>query len=323
MRILVTGGLGFLGSHVAHTLARSGEDVAVLDDASRGNTDNLRLLERDVPIISGDVRDRETVAAAVAGRDVVVHMAAVQGTGTFYREPERVLDVNVGGTLEVVRACVSAGVRRVVFASSSEVYATPAVFPTPEEVPATIPDVLNPRFSYSGSKIIGELLVVNYSRRAGIEYTVLRYHNVYGPRMGWDHVIPQFIMRLERGETFTVEGDGSQTRAFCYVTDAAEATARATTLDAAAGQIINVGNSDEELTIDQVISMLGEVSGKRIAPRYGAPAEGGTPRRCPDIRRARELLGYAPTVSFREGLRLTYRWYAGAIAEGIMPGARP
>lgn len=317
MRVLVTGGSGFVGSHLASALVRAGHRVAVLDDSSRGTAANLA--DVDVETVTGDVRDAATVRRACAGADVVAHLAAVQGTGNFYRAPARVLDVNVGGTLEIVRAASAAGVRRVVFASSSEIYATPPVVPTPEEVPAVIPDVRNPRFSYSGSKIVGELLVLHFAQAAGFEPTIVRYHNVYGPRMGWDHVIPQFVMRLERGEPFTVQGDGSQTRAFCYVTDAIDATVRACTLDGAAGGIFNIGNDEREWTINELIGLLAEVSGKRIVPQYGPPAMGGTPRRLPDIARARELLEYAPRVTLREGLAATYEWYRDEIRRGGGP----
>lgn len=312
--MLVTGGLGFLGSLVSRAMVAAEHDVVILDDASRSAPESAQ--EIDVPIIHGDVRSAETVERACRQVDVVVHLAAVQGTATFYREPARVLDVNVGGTLEVVRAAVRAGVRRVIFASSSEIYATPPIVPTPEQVPAVIPDVLNPRFSYSGSKIIGELLVINAMRAAGAEYTILRYHNVYGPRMGWDHVIPQFISRLERGEPFTVEGDGSQTRAFCYCSDAVDATARAAFQPTAANVVLNVGNDERECTITELISLLAEISGKSIQPIYGSAAAGGTTRRCPDIGLARTLLGYVPRVGLQEGLELTYAWYRDALANG-------
>lgn len=316
MRFLVTGGSGFLGSHLVSALLAAGHDVRTLDDRSRGTADLAGL---NVETIAGDVRDAETVRRACAGIEVVAHLAAVQGTGNFYRAPARVLDVNVGGTLEIVRAAASAGVRRILFASSSEIYATPPVVPTPEDVPAVIPDVRNPRFSYSGSKIVGELLVLHGAAAGGFEPTIVRYHNVYGPRMGWDHVIPQFITRLERGEPFTVQGDGTQTRAFCYVSDAVDATVRACTLERAAGEILNIGNDQRESTIDELIALLAEVSGKPITPRYGAPAPGGTPRRLPDIARARDLLGYAPRVSLREGLTATYEWYRDELRRGGGP----
>lgn len=313
MRVLVTGGLGFLGGGVTKALRDRGHDVLVFDDASRGSRRNLEELSLDVPVVAGDVRDTTAVREACRTVKVVVHLAAVQGTGTFYAAPDRVLDVNVTGVLNAARACAEAGVRRLVFASSSEVYGVPAVIPTPEDSPLVIPDVLNPRFSYAGSKVIGELVVINYARQLGFEYTILRYHNVYGPRMGWDHVIPQFIARLERGEEFVVQGSGRETRAFCYIDDAAEGTLRATESPAAANEVFNIGNPEKEWSIDELVALLSEVSGKRIESRHVPLAAGSTPRRMPDISRARRLLGYEPRVTLRDGLARTYAWYARAL----------
>lgn len=221
--------------------------------------------------------------------------------------------------MNLARACAARGVRRLVFASSSEIYAHPPIVPTPETVPAVVPDVLNRRFSYSGSKLVGELIVINFAREHGFEFVVLRYHNVYGPRMGWDHVVPQFIARLVRKEPFTVQGDGTQTRAFCYVIDAVDATVRATLWPRAANALLNIGNPEREWTINELILTLQRISGSSVTPIYGPDAEGGTPRRCPDISRARELLEYEPRVQLEAGLAETYRWYAQALARGEGP----
>ena len=147
----------------------------------------------------------------------------------FYEIPDAVLDVNLRGVLNVAQACAVEDVRRLVFSSSSEVYGIPSEFPTPESAPLVVPDPTNPRWSYGASKIAGELVVTHTARRHGFESVILRYHNVYGPAMGWDHVVPQFISRLIRDEEFTVQGDGSQRRAFCYVDDAVAPTAAALT----------------------------------------------------------------------------------------------
>jgi nucleoside-diphosphate-sugar epimerase len=242
-----------------------------------------------------------------------VHLAAIQGTGNFYELPDRVLDVNLRGTLNVAEACAAEGVGRLVFASSSEVYGEPGLFPTPEEHPLSVPDPRNPRYSYGASKIAGELVVINAARVHGFEFTILRYHNVYGPAMGWDHVIPQFIHRLELGEEFTIQGDGAQTRSFCYVDDAVAATVAAVTELAAANEIINVGNP-EEITIDELAARLGRIAGKPVEPRHVPFAGEGTRRRVPSVERARELLGFVPKVSLDEGLRETYRWYSERLA---------
>lgn len=313
MNVLVTGGLGFLGSRLATALAGAGHPTTVLDNGFRESGES----PAGVQTLTADVRDADAVRAACRGAEVVVHLAAVQGTGNFYRIPDEVLDVNLRGVLNVAEACGDEGVRRFVFSSSSEVYGEPGTFPTPEDQPLSVPDVLNPRYSYGGSKVAGELAVVNYARRRGFEFTILRYHNVYGPAMGWDHVIPQFIRRLELGEEFTIQGDGEQTRSFCYVDDAVGATLAAVTAPEAANEILNVGNP-EEVTINELAALLARVAGKPIEPRH-VPFEGeGTRRRVPAVERARELLGFRPRVSLEEGLRATYRWYAEQLSREAM-----
>src|SRR5262249_9106184 len=157
--------------------------------------------------------------------------------------------------------------------------AVPETFPTPESAPLVVPDPTNPRWSYGGSKIAGELVVVNWARRHDFEYVVLRFHNVYGPGMGWDHVIPQFVERLERGDELTVHGAGGQRRAFCYVDDGTPPTVAALVEPAAANGIFNVGNPGEEHTIDELVAALARVSGKTIEPRHVPAAAGGTHRR--------------------------------------------
>ena len=193
----MTGGRGFIGARLVDALVERGDIVRILDDGSRGEAPALDVVET----FEADVRDGEAVRAACRDVDVAVHLAAVQGTGNFYSSPDLVLDVNLRGVLNIADACATEGVRRLVFSSSSEVYGLPSVFPTPESEPLVVPDPTNPRWSYGGSKIVGELVVVNAARRHGFEYVILRYHNVYGPAMGWDHVIPQFVSRLARGES--------------------------------------------------------------------------------------------------------------------------
>jgi nucleoside-diphosphate-sugar epimerase len=309
VKILVTGGLGFIGRGLTAALAERGHEVAALDNGWRSDAE----AGAGVELITADVRDTGAIADAIDGAEIVVHLAAIQGTRNFYELPELVLDVNVRGVLNVAEACATHRVRRLVFSSSSEVYGVPQRFPTPETEPLVVPDPLNPRWSYGGSKVIGELAVANLARRHDFEFSILRYHNVYGPQMGWDHVIPEFIKRLELGEEFTVQGDGEQKRAFCFVDDAVAATVAAVLEPGAAGGIFNVGNPAQEASINELISLLSRVSGKPIEPHY-EPFEGeGTRRRLPDISRAGEVLGFEPQVTLEEGLRRTYEWYAAAL----------
>lgn len=306
MKVLVTGGRGFIGARLVDHVLAAGADVRVLDDGSRGTAE----LPRGIEVVEGDVRDPEVVRVACRGMDVVAHFAAVQGTRNFYERPDVVLDVNLRGVLNVAQGCADERVGRLVFASSSEVYGIPTTFPTSESEALVIPDPTNPRWSYSASKIAGELVVIHNARRHGFEYVVLRYHNVYGPAMGLDHVIPQFIERLVTGEEFVVQGDGSQRRAYCYVDDVLVPTANALSAAEARNGIYNVGNPAEEYSVDELIRVLERVTGRRIAARYTPFEQAGTSRRLPDVARAERLLGLEPRVTLEEGLRRTYDWYA-------------
>jgi dTDP-glucose 4,6-dehydratase/UDP-glucose 4-epimerase len=313
VKILVTGGRGFIGARLVDHLVSQGADVRVLDDGSRGRAE----LPPEVEALEGDVRDAEVVRAACRGVDAVAHFAAVQGTRNFYELPDVVLDVNLRGVLNVAQACAAEEVSRLVFSSSSEVYGIPAEFPTPESAPLVVPDPANPRWSYSASKIAGELVVVHAARRHGFEYVILRYHNVYGPAMGYDHVVPQFISRLLNGEEFTVQGDGTQRRAFCYVDDVVGPTATALAVAKAANHIFNIGNPAAEHSVNELVAALERVGGRAITPRYVPFEQGGTDRRLPDVRQAQLILGLRPTVMLEEGLRRTYDWYASRLVESI------
>lgn len=313
-RYLVTGGFGFLGAPLVHALVAGGHAVRVLDNGARGSAERLDDVRGDVEILVGDVRDPDTVHRAVTGVDAVCHLASVNGTRYFYEHPASVLDVGVRGMLNVLDACLRADVGELVVASSSEVYQTPPQVPTDERVPLSIPDIKNPRYSYAGAKIITELMALHYGREYLERVVVFRPHNVFGPDMGREHVIPQFAARLGRarlaasgGEVdFPIQGSGDQTRAFIYVED----FVRALGILLARGEhlgIYNIG-TEEELTIRDVAQRVARCLGLRIRVIPGPEAPGGPPRRCPDISALRAL-GFRPRVTFDEGLRATIPWY--------------
>src|SRR5262249_41430378 len=232
---LVTGGAGFLGAALVRRLVERGRPVRVLDDSSRGGFDRLKDLSGRFEAVSGDVRDEALVRRAAQGCSAVFHLAAVNGTRNFYEQPERVLDVALRGTLAAVVAARECGVRRFLFASSSEVYHDPPTIPTPEEVRLVVPDPANPRFSYAGGKLAGELITRNYLRGTATGAIILRPHNVYGPDMGFEHVIPNLVHKIRAAAAragaaaskveIELQGTGRETRAFCFVDDAAEAIA--------------------------------------------------------------------------------------------------
>lgn len=312
-RFLVTGGSGFIGSALVRRLVRDGHAVRVLDDGSRGRLRRLEDVRSRIDIVDADVRDAAAVTRACQGVDAVCHLAAVNGTELFYSIPDVVLDVGVRGMLNVLDGAVAAGVPEVFLASSSEVYQTPPVIPTPENVPLTIPDPLNPRYSYAGSKVISELLMINVGRKALRRAVVFRPHNVYGPDMGWEHVVPQLVLRardLARKATGTVhlpiQGTGAETRAFAFIDDAVEGIVRVIESGEHLG-IYHVG-TDKETTIAALVGEIGTCLGREIEIVPGDAPAGATPRRSPDITKLRAL-GFSPRVTLREGLDRTVRWY--------------
>lgn len=313
-KYLVTGGTGFIGSNIVHRLVQEGRDVVVLDNNSRGEAARLASVMDRIDFIQGDVRNVDTVRKAAGGVDICLHLAAVNGTENFYNHPELVLDVGVRGILAVVDACRAEGVKDLIVASSSEAYQSPAKIPTDEAVELIIPDPLNPRYSYGGSKLISELITFNYCRNDFNRAVVFRPHNVYGADMGWEHVLPQFIVRaagnaeaIPSGRVpFPIQGDGLQTRAFIYIDDFTDGLM--TIIDR--GEHMNVYHigTQEEYTIREVAEAVFAHIGREPDIQAGPAALGGTLRRCPDIGKLRGL-GFEPKTSLQDGLGVTTDWY--------------
>lgn len=312
-RVVVTGGSGFIGAHLVKDLVHKGWDVKVIDNLSRGDPTRLQRVINDIELLNIDIRDEDAVTKAFYGSEVVMHLAAINGTENFYKHPELVLDVGIRGALAVVNACRRADVPDLVVASSAEVYQTPVTVPTAEDIALTLPNSLNPRYSYGGSKIISELIAFNYAREHFRTTQVFRPHNVYGPDMGTKHVIPQFIIRAaqQRGDTqqtirFPIQGSGQETRAFCYVDDA---IAGILTMyeHGDTREIYHIGN-DEEVSIKTLAHQVGCSLGLHLQIEPSNAAEGGALRRCPDISKMRRL-GYQPQTSLHAGLELTVDWY--------------
>lgn len=313
-KVVVTGGGGFIGAYLVRGLVERGWDVTVVDTMIRGDAGRLSAVVDQIRLVSADVRDEAGLVEAFTGAEVVMHLAAINGTENFYNRPELVLDVGIRGAIAVVNACRSAGVPDLVVASTAEVYQTPAIVPTPEGIPLMLPDSLNPRYSYGGSKIASELIAFNYAQEHFRKVQVFRPHNVYGPDMGWKHVIPQFVVRAAAmmGESqtgpipFPIQGDGRETRAFCYVDDIVNGIL---TMYAAGGhrEVYHIGN-DDEVSIAELAQRVGERLGAELQVQPSTAPVGGTPRRCPDITKMRAL-GYEPTVNLVDGLSRTVDWY--------------
>lgn len=310
MKIHVTGGAGFIGSRLVRRLVDEGHDVTVFDNISRGAVDKLDPVLDEIEFVEGDIRDYDALDDAVGSPDLIYHLAAINGTKHFYERPVEVMDVNIAGVQNATKIAAERDCDRLVFASSSEVYGYPTEFPTSEDHVLQIMNPENPRFSYAGSKIIGEQYVINKLRDTDTEYAILRPHNIYGEAMGEDHVIPEFIEQIVMDKPFTIYGDGKQTRSFCYISDAVEGFYLAGTEERAADGIYNVGTQDE-VTINELAERLFDVAD--ISPDVehtdSEELKGSTRRRQPDITKAREELGYEPEVLLDEGLEKTFDWY--------------
>ncbi len=318
MRILITGGSGFIGSALVGKWLHDGHQVRVLDNGMRGKLRRLIGVENDIEYIQGDVRDYATVDKAAKGIDALAHLAYVNGTEFFYTKPELILEIALKGLINTIDAALKHQVSQYWLMSSGEVYQTPEIVPTDETVSLKVPDPLNPRYSYGGGKIISELYAINYGRKFFERVVIVRPHNVYGPDMGWEHVLPQFIIRaieqIEKYPTgpvpFAMQGDGSQTRAFCYIDDFVEGCNLVFMRGEHLG-IYHVGTM-EEVSIKEVAEKVVGHFGR--VPLFQVIEEpfGQTQRRCPDITRAR-LLGYEPKVLLVQGIPKTISWYRNNI----------
>ena len=311
-RYLVTGGTGFLGSALVRRLVGGGARVRVLDNNWRGRPARLQDLEPRFEYVEGDIRDAAAVDHACRDVDVVCHLAFINGTESFYSKPDLVLDVAVKGMVNVLDGAVRHRVPDLMVMSSSEVYHQPDRVPTDETVALSIPDPLNPRYSYAAGKVISEVMAVNNGRHFK-RVTIVRPHNVYGPDMGHEHVIPQFVARMKALQSHTtnpipfgVQGDGLQTRAFVYVDDFIDGLMLVLDRGEHRG-IYHIGTM-EEVTIAALARLVAEQFGRAIEVVPGPPAEGGTNRRCPDITKMTRI-GYQPKYTLRETLPGVVRWY--------------
>jgi nucleoside-diphosphate-sugar epimerase len=313
-KILVTGGSGFIGSALVRGLVEQGHQVRVLDNESRGNVSRLADISDSIEFFQIDIRDGEAVQKACQSMDSVHHLAFINGTEFFYSKPELVLEVGVKGMINLLDGCIKHNIKEFVLASSSEVYQTPPVVPTDETVSLLVPDPLNPRYSYGGGKIISELLAINYGRKFFDKVIIFRPHNVYGPDMGWEHVIPQFVLRMRelcqnsKSESidFPIEGTGKETRSFVFIDDFTNGLLKIIEKGEHLG-IYHIGTS-EEVSIASLANEVGKFFNRNVNIISGELAKGGTSRRCPDIKKLCKL-GYSPRFKLQTGIPIAARWY--------------
>lgn len=302
---LVTGGAGFIGSHLVESLTAAGRRVRVLDDFSTGSTENLHGLRPAPEVVAGDVADPEAVGRAMKGVDFVFHLAALASVAKSLDAPDQTHRVCATGTLNVLDAARRAGVRRVVYAASSSAYGIP---PGDVQTEADPVMALSP---YAAAKLAGELYAESFTTSFGLETVRLRFFNVFGPRQRADSpysgVIALFAAALSAGRVPVVHGDGLQSRDFVFVTDVVRALTRAAEAPGVAGRVYNVGTGRRTTVLD-LIAALNDLLGKNVVPSHGPARPGDVRHSCADISRARRELGFEPGVPFREGLGLTLRW---------------
>ena len=309
-KYLVTGGTGFLGRSIVKKLSEIGEYVVILDNESRNSIGSLNIKSKNIKLIKGDIREKRVVLKACKDIDVIVHLAFINGTENFYKKPDIVLDVAVKGMVNLLDSAVEQGVEEFFLASSSEVYNNPSTIPTPEAVPLVIPNPLNPRYSYSGGKIISELLAIHNSKNFK-KTVIFRPHNVYGPAMGLEHVVPQFIMQMKdlknkNNNDFYIQGTGKQSRSFIYIDDFTSALMlllkKAKNLET-----YNIG-SENEISIKELAFLIAKKMNLKINIITGQISEGSPQRRCPDVIKIKKL-GFTAKTSLEEGLTKTINWY--------------
>jgi nucleoside-diphosphate-sugar epimerase len=299
MKVCVTGGAGFIGSHLVDRLVADGHEVSVLDDLSSGSRDNLVRSADRLRFVEGDVRDPHAVREAFEGAQVVFHQAARASVVRSLEDPAGVTDVNVAGTVQVLVGARDAGARRVVFASSSSVYGDTDVRLKAEDLP------LRPRSPYAASKAAGEHYLAAFGASFGLEWAALRYFNVYGPRQSprsaYAAVIPLFVDACLAGRRPTIFGDGLQTRDFTYVADVVEANVRCALVPEAPCAALNVG-AGRAHGIGELAARVADLVGARVTPRHAAPRPGDVAHSLADVRRLERAVGWRPTTSLEAGL---------------------
>ncbi len=305
-RYLITGGAGFIGANLAHALVARGESVRILDDFSTGRPENLGGIEDRIEILRGDLRDPAAVARAVRGTQVILHQAALNSNPRSIQEPGPTNAVNVGGTLLLLEAARAAGVRRVVYASSSSVYGDTPGLPKTEEMP------LSPKAPYGVSKLAAEYYCRVFTEVYGLETVSLRYFNVFGPRQHPDSeyaaVIPRFLRRMLAGERPVIFGDGEQSRDFTAVENVVAANLLAAGTTQGIGEAFNIA-CGQTSTLNQLVAWLNQLLGTDLSPIYEPPRPADIRHSYASIRKAEALLGYRPTLEVQEGLRRTLEWF--------------
>ena len=303
-KYLITGGLGFLGRAIAKDLIKKNNSVIIVDNQFRHKT--IKNLDyNNCSVFKIDIRNKTSLKKVAKKVDVVIHLASINGTNYFYEQPRLVLDVALKGIINILEICEENKIPEFFLASSSEVYHDAPYYPVDEKVPLIIPDPFNSRYSYSAGKIISEIMLLNtnFFKR----FVIFRPHNIYGPNMGYNHVIPEIIMKLIKAKkNLDIQGSGSHTRSFCYIDDFIGGF----NILLSKGRnknIYNIGTQDE-IKIIKLIQKLIKISNKKLVIKKNKEILGNPSKRCPDISKILKI-GYKPKIDLETGLSKTFEWY--------------
>jgi UDP-glucose 4-epimerase len=307
MKVLVTGGAGFIGSHIVDALVARGHQPVVYDNLCSGNLRNLKGVLDRIEFVEADIRDLESLLEASRNCELAFHLAAMVSVPQTVEDPLESCQINEAGTLNLFEACKRNGTRRVVFSSSCAVYGDAPGLPKREDMPAKPPS------PYAVQKLAGEHYAIVYNSLYGLETVCLRYFNVFGPRQDpsspYSGVISIFMTKAARKEAPVIYGDGCQTRDFIFVADVVQANLLASETPEAAGHVFNIGNG-AQVSVNRLWEMICEAEGIRIAPEYAPPRSGDILESEADIASARKILGFSPRHSVPVGLKTTSKWYA-------------
>ncbi|MDO8603614.1 MAG: SDR family oxidoreductase [Candidatus Omnitrophota bacterium] len=307
MKFLVTGGAGFIGSHIVGALVGNGDKVKVIDDFSSGRMENLEGVLNKIELIKGDIRNKELVAKAVEGVDYVLHQAALRSVPKSLANPELYNDVNINGTLNILTAARNAKVKRVVTASSSSIYGDVDKLPEKEDF---LPQLISP---YGLTKLAGEYYSRIFSLIYGLETVNLRYFNVFGPRQSLENeyavVIPKFITCILKNEPPPIHGDGKQTRDFTYVANVVQANIKSATAPGVKCEVFNIACGKAYAVLD-IVKYVNKILGKSVLPKFGPVRSGDAKHTLADISKAKKLIGFKPEIGFEEGLKKTIEYFS-------------
>ena len=303
---LVTGGTGFIGRSIANLIVNSGNNVVVFDNNSRGSFKKIK--NKKIKFFFGDIRDKKVFFKSLKNIDAVIHLAYINGTKYFYSKPDQVLDIAVKGLINLFDGCKKFNIKELYLASSSEVYQSPIKVPTDENEPLKIPDVYNARYSYGGGKILTELMGINYGRKFFKKLVIFRPHNVYGPEMGNQHVIPEFISRIKKSKNkkFKIQGSGNEIRSFIFIDDFISAFE----LILKKGKHLNIYNigTQEKIKIKDLAFLIAKIFKKRISLKNSPLSKGSTKKRIPNISKIKKL-GFKANFNLTKGIKKIVQKY--------------